>query len=124
MIRDLIHLNTETPGAARTVVWDATGREISCVELTGNGKPVDLRESVALGAAFPIAHMIDGVDIFFDGTSPDNMELRPEVFDGEKWVPVQAGLKRHADGERLSLQFSALATNKIRVQHGSIPRVR
>jgi hypothetical protein len=124
MIRDLVELVTETPGATRTVVWDDSGREIDCVALSGKGEPADLRQSVALGAVFPIAHMLDGFDLFFDGSAPTDAELHPEVFDGENWVSVAAGLKRETAGDRLSFFFAPLATRKIRVRHSSIPRVK
>ncbi len=118
---NLARLSEQTPGASTTLAWSAGGKEIGVPALADGDRerPVEVPTPCeTIGVAWPIAHVIDGVEVFFDG--PPAKANRPalEAFDGMTWVPIRERLEVEAPAGRKSLRFSfePIACPRIRLR--------
>ena len=110
---NLAALSDEMPGASRTMVWLKTGRAVDLPSM--RSLPAG---TIALGAIWPIAHVVDHVSLHLRDpiASPDGLAI--EAFDGRDWVRVHQDLSvtLRSDGRSVVFRFEPVATTQMRVQ--------
>lgn len=115
---DLAGLERATPGAGGACFWLPEGPAVACpglCERVGPGAPPVPVNAVAVGAAWPIAHVVDRIELTFSGPPPSGLMLVPEVFDGSRWVRHADGLSATPHGSALTISFEPVATTMLRV---------
>ena len=117
---NLAALSKDMPGASRTVAW-GRGRQAVEVASLGSGKLVSTRLPAgtnAVGAIWPIPHVIDGFTAYHGRSAASNEGLVLEAHDGRGWVPVRQDLRAEADAASRCTRFTfePIATRQMRVR--------
>lgn len=128
---NLAALSKDMPGASRTVAWVGNRRTVDVPALAGGSAgPAPLPAgTTAVGAVWPIAHVIDSFTVHFSRTAVRHDGLTLEVHDGANWVPVRQDLKvaAGATAGMVVFTFEPVATRQMRVRfssHSPLPIAR
>ncbi len=80
--------------------------------------PVALPDDAMPGVSWPIQHVLDGGAVFFSEGPPKEGPLVVQIYDGERWTPLNTGLQVTADATRQCLAFTCepVATTGVRLQ--------
>lgn len=106
------------PGAGGACAWTRDGRVSDCPGLSqgsGDAPAVLPPDTAAVGAAWPVAHVVDRIELTFSAPPASGLALVPEVFDGRRWIRYADGLAATINGCTVTLSFEPVAAAMVRV---------
>ena len=118
MAPNLATLNETVRGASRTCAWTADGAIVDVPGLAvGDGSRASSlpRGTMAVGVAWPIAHVADRVKVVFAGASLETVAPELQVFDGARWIKYADGLTAKLDDASVEISFDPVATRMLRL---------
>ncbi len=125
---DLAGIGLEIPGSGGACVWTADGEPSAAWWLTADGAAATPQagpqDAIAVGAVWPIPHVIDRVRLTFDAPPEAADRLTPEVFDGRQWIAWTQELTRTVHASDVELTFEPVVTERLRLAVADPDRVK